>query len=173
MPGRITVVEYDPEWPRFYEEEKELILDAVGEHVKSIEHFGSTSVTGLGAKPIIDIIAGLDSQEIADRCLPALAAVGYDDVTPEPTDDDWYYCLGKGPHSPGVHLHLARHGSPFWKRHLLFRNYLRAHPDTAKEYFELKSRLVEKYADMREAYTESKTDFIENVLENALKGSKS
>ena len=172
MPGRITVVEYDPEWPRFYEEEKELILDAVGEHVKSMEHFGSTSVPGLGAKPIIDIIAGLDSQEIADCCLPALAAIGYDDVTPEPTDDDWYYCLGKGPHSPGVHLHLARYRSPFWKRHLLFRDYLRAHPDTAKEYFELKLRLVEKYADMREVYTESKTGFIENVLENALKGSK-
>ena len=172
MPGRITVVEYDPEWPRFYEEEKEFILDAVGEHIKSIEHFGSTSVTGLGAKPIIDIIAGLDSQEIADRCLPALAVIGYDDVTSEPTDDDWYYCLGKGPHSPGVHLHLARHRSPFWKRHLLFRDYLRAHPDTAKEYFELKLRLVEKYADTREVYTESKTDFIEDVLENALKGSK-
>jgi GrpB-like predicted nucleotidyltransferase (UPF0157 family) len=172
MPGRITVVEYDPEWPSFYEEEKELILDAVGEHVKSIEHFGSTSVPGLGAKPIIDIIAGLDSQKIADRCLPALAAIGYDDVTPEPTDDDWYYCLGKGLHSPGVHLHLVKHGSDFWMRHILFRDYLRTHPDTAKEYFELKLRLVEKYADMREVYTESKTDFIENVLENALKGSK-
>jgi GrpB-like predicted nucleotidyltransferase (UPF0157 family) len=172
MPGRITVVEYDPEWPSFYEEEKELILDAVGEHVKSIEHFGSTSVPGLGAKPIIDVIAGLDSQKIADRCLPALAAIGYDDVTPEPTDDDWYYCLGKGPHSLGVHLHLVKHGSGFWMRHIFFRDYLRTHPDTAKEYFELKLRLVEKYADMREVYTESKTDFIENVLENALKGSK-
>jgi len=172
VPGRITVVAYNPEWPRSYEEEKERILDAIGEHVKSIEHIGSTSVPGLGAKPILDIIAGLDSQEIADRCLPALAAIGYDDVTPEPTDDDWYYCLGKGPHSPGVHLHLVKHGSGFWMRHIMFRDYLRTHPDTAKEYFELKLRLVEKYADMREVYTESKTDFIENVLENALKGSK-
>jgi len=169
MPGRITVVEYDPEWPRFYEEEKKLILDAVGEHVKSIEHFGSTSVPSLGAKPIIDIIAGLDSQWVADRCLPALAAIGYDDVTPEPTDDDWYYCLGKGPHSLGVHLHLVKHGSGFWMRHIMFRDYLRAHPETAMEYYELKKRLVEKYANIREVYTESKTEFVNRVLEKAMK----
>jgi len=169
MPSRITVVEYDPEWPRFYEEEKKLILDAVSEHIKSIEHFGSTSVPGLGAKPIIDIIAGLDIQEVADRCLPALAAIGYDDVTPESTDDDWYYCLGKGPHSPGVHLHLVKYGSGFWKRHILYRDYLRANPETAMEYYELKKRLVEKYADMREVYTESKTEFINRVLEKAMK----
>ncbi len=172
MPGWITVVGYDPEWPRLYEEEKRLILGAVGEHVKSIEHVGSTSVPGLGAKPIIDIIAGLDSEEDADRCLPALAAIGYDDVTPEPSDDDWYYCLGKGPHSPGFHLHLMKQGSAFYMRHILFRDYLRAHPETAMEYYELKKRLVQRYADMREVYTESKTGFIENVLEIALKGSK-
>jgi len=172
MPGRITVVEYDPEWPRFYEEEKRLILGAIGAYVRSIEHVGSTSVPGLGAKPIIDIIAGLDGAEEADRCLPALAAIGYNDVTPEPTEDDWYYCLGKGPHSPGFHLHLMRHGSGFLMRHILFRDYLRAHPETAAEYYELKLSLVENFADMREVYTESKTRFIENVLEIALKSSK-
>jgi GrpB-like predicted nucleotidyltransferase (UPF0157 family) len=172
MPSRITVVEYDPEWPRTYEEEKGLILDAIGEHVRSIEHVGSTSVPGLGAKPIIDIIAGLDSGEAADRCLPALAAIGYNDVTPEPTEEDWYYCLGKAPHSPGFHLHLMKHGSGFLMRHILFRDYLRAHPDTAREYYVLKKRLAQKYADKREVYTESKTGFIENVIEIALKGSK-
>ncbi len=172
MPGRITVVEYDPEWSRVYEEEKRLIIGVVGEHVRSIHHVGSTSVPGLGAKPIIDIIAGLDGEEDADRCLPALAAIEYTDVTPEPSNEDWYHCLGKGPHSPGFHLHLMRHGSDFLKRHILFRDYLRAHPETAMEYYELKKRLVEKYADKREIYTESKTGFIENVLETALKGSK-
>ncbi len=172
MPGRITVVEYDPEWPRIYEEEKRLILGVVGEHVKSIYHVGSTSVPGLGAKPIIDIIAGLDSGEAADRCLPTLAAIGYNDVTPEPTEEDWYYCLGKTPHSPGFHLHLMKNGSEFLMRHILFRDYLRAHPETAMEYYELKKRLVEKYADKREVYTESKTGFIENIIEVALKSSK-
>ena len=172
MPGRISVVEYDPEWPRFYEEEKELILATIGGHIKSIEHIGSTSVPGLGAKPIIDILAGLDGEEEADRCLPALAAIGYNDVTPEPTEDDWYYCLGKGPHSPGVHLHLMKHGSEFLMRHILFRDYLRVHPEIAMEYYELKKRLVKKYADKREVYTESKTGFIEKVLEIALKSSK-
>ena len=172
MPGRINVVEYDPEWPRFYEEEKGLIFGAIGEHVRSMEHVGSTSVPSLRAKPIIDIIAGLDSGEAADCCLPALAAIGYNDVTPEPTEEDWYYCLGKGPHSPGFHLHLMKHGSEFLMRHILFRDYLRAHPETAREYYELKLRLVEKYADQREVYTESKTGFIENIIEIALKSSK-
>lgn len=168
MPSRITVVEYDPEWPRLYEEEKELILGAIGEHVKTIEHVGSTSVPGLGVKPIIDIIAGLDSKEGADLCLPALAAIGYNEVTPAPTNDDWYYCLGKGLHSPGIHLHLMKHGSDFRMRHILFRDYLRAHPETALEYYELKKRLADKYADMREVYTESKTEFIDGVLEKAM-----
>jgi len=172
MPGRITIVEYDPEWPRIYEEEKWLILVAVGEYVRSIHHVGSTSVPGLGAKPIIDIIAGLDSEEDADHCLPSLAAIGYTDVTREPSDDDWYYCLGKRPHSPGFHLHLMRQGSEFMMRHILFRDHLRAHPETAMEYHNLKKRLVEKYSDQRELYTESKTGFVENILDAVLKGSK-
>lgn len=170
LPGWITIVEYNPEWPRIYEEERDLILSVIGKHVKSIYHVGSTSVPGLGAKPIIDIIAGLGGGEVADRCLPALAAIGYNDVTPEPTEDDWYYCLGKGPHSLGFHLHLMRHGSGFLLRHIRFRDYLRVHPETAKEYYELKKRLVEKYADMREVYTESKTEFVNGVLEKAMKG---
>jgi len=65
-----------------------------------------------------------------------------------------------------------RQGSDFLKGHILFKDHLRAHPETAMEYYELKKRIVEKYADKREIYTESKTGFIENVLETAIMGSK-
>lgn len=65
--------------------------------MKSIHHVGSTSVPGLGEKPIINMIAGLDGEEDADRCLPALAAIGCTDVTPEPSIEDRYHCLGRGP----------------------------------------------------------------------------
>ncbi|MCW4049583.1 MAG: GrpB family protein [Candidatus Bathyarchaeota archaeon] len=169
MPGRITVVEYDPEWPMYYEKEKKLILEAISEYVITIDHIGSTSIPGLGAKPIIDILAGMDSQETADSCLEPLSRIGYDDVTPEPQEDDWYYCLGKGPHSPGVHLHFVKDGCDHWRKHILVRDYLRTHPEICREYYEMKLALVSRYADQREIYTESKSGFINRVVEKALR----
>jgi GrpB-like predicted nucleotidyltransferase (UPF0157 family) len=98
-----------------------------------------------------------------------LARIGYRDVFPEPDNEEWFYCLGKGPHSPGYHLHLVKHGSEHWNRHLLFRNYLRKHRDVAQQYQELKIRMAQEQGSDREAYTRSKTLFIESVLRQAEK----
>ncbi len=168
MPKTIVIVPYDPEWPRIYEDEKRLIQSRVGDIIRSIEHVGSTSVPGLWAKPIIDIIAGIDYAEDADKCRDLLRQDGYDDVSPG-IFEDWYYCLGKGPHSPGFHLHLVREGSPHHLKHLIFRDWLRAHNEDANSYKELKIELSERYRDERIAYTASKTDFINRIVEKAKK----
>ncbi len=168
MPKPVVIVPYDPDWPHIYEGEKRLIESRVGGIVRSIEHIGSTSVPGLWAKPIVDIIAGVDGVDDAEKCKELLREDGYDDVSPG-IGDDWYYCLGKGPHSPGFHLHLVREGSLHHRKHLLFRDWLRTHPADADAYKELKLTLSEKYRNDRVAYTDSKTVFIDGVVERAKK----
>ena len=167
MPRPVIIVEYDHQWPILYEEEGRLILGVVGHRVLAVEHIGSTAVPGLGAKPIIDMMAGVHRPSDADDCVPLLREIGYTDVTPEPEDPDWYYCLGKGPHSVGCHLHLMKFGSDSWERHLLFRDYLRTHPHVAQQYYETKRKLAAKLGFDRAAYTEAKTSFIESVIARA------
>ena len=111
MPRPVTIVDHDPQWPILYEEEKSSILEVADQKILAIEHIGSTAVPGLAAKPILDIMAGVEGEADADECVRLLRSIGYDDVTPEPETPDWYYCLGKGFYSVGYHLHLARHGS--------------------------------------------------------------
>jgi GrpB-like predicted nucleotidyltransferase (UPF0157 family) len=168
MPHPVIIVRYDPDWPRIYEEESKLIRGAIGGIILSLEHIGSTSVPGLWAKPIIDIIAGVNDSESADRCGAILYYFGYEDVSPG-DQPDWFYCLGKAPHSTGFHLHLVKEGTSFQKRHILFRDWLRTHPTDAEDYKDLKISLSEKYKDDRIAYTDSKTIYINGIVEKAEK----
>jgi len=166
MPRPIVIVPYDPGWPRIYEDERKLILGTVGGIFRSIEHVGSTSVPGLWAKPIVDIIAGVDGPDDAERCRGLLLHIGYEDVSAG-DNPDWYYCLGKGPHSPGFHLHLVKEGSQFHRKHILFRDWLSTHPSDADAYKGLKLGLSKRYKKDRAAYTNGKTQFIERIVEKA------
>jgi GrpB-like predicted nucleotidyltransferase (UPF0157 family) len=166
MPRPVVIVPYDPEWPRIYDEESTLIRDTVGGVIRSLEHVGSTSVPGLWAKSIIDIIAGVDGSAEAEKCRALLHPKGYDDASAG-DNPDWYYCLGKGLHSPGFHLHLVKEGSPFHEKHILFRDWLRSHSADAEAYKELKLNLSEKYRNDRVAYTDAKTGFIDVIVERA------
>jgi len=144
----------------------------IGHKVAAIEHIGSTAVSGLGGKPIIDIMAGVGQSADADECVPLLKDLGYIDVTPQPEEQDWYYCLSKACQEEGVklcnyHLHLVRFASDHWEKHLLFRDFLRAHPEVAHRYFVLKKRLAEKHGSDRVGYTDAKTSFIEPIVAQA------
>jgi len=171
LPGPVVIVPYDPNWPHLFNEEKICVLGVVGRLVLDIEHIGSTAVPGLAAKPIIDMMAGVQGYSEADECLPILAGIGYTSVFREPDNEEWFYCLGKGPHSVGYHLHLVKYRSEHWDRELLFRDYLRKHSDVAQRYQELKIGMAQEHRSDREAYTESKTQFIEFVLRQAEKES--
>lgn len=150
-----------------YEEERRRVLEAAGRMMLAVEHIGSTAVAGLGAKPIIDIMAGVRGSDDADDCIPALRKIGYNDITVPNENPDWYYCLGKGSHSVGYHLHLVRFMSDHWERHLIFRDYLRAHSEVAQQYDELKRKLATRCGSNRTAYTEAKTSFIESIIAQA------
>ena len=168
MSRPVYIVDYDSAWPELYESERWRVMRVIGGRVRSIEHIGSTSILGLGAKPIIDILAGVDDQENADLCVEALAVLGYDDVTPQPETPDGYYGIGRRLEGPYCHLHLVREGSRFQRDHILFRNYLREKPDAAQEYLELKKTLAERHKHQRTEYNLAKTEFITSVVERAL-----
>ena len=172
MSSPVRIVDHCSEWMTLYEEEKHRILDAIGQKAVAIEHIGSTAVPDLGGKPIIDIMVGVHQSAHADECIPLLQNLGYTDVIPEPDEPDWYYCLskvyqGQTKRLKNYHLHLVKFMSNHWKKHLLFRDYLRAHPEKAKEYYELKKALADKFGSDREGYTEAKTSFIKSMITKA------
>jgi GrpB-like predicted nucleotidyltransferase (UPF0157 family) len=164
----VVIVSYNPNWPQIYEKEKALVLKILRENTLAIEHVGSTSVPGLGAKDIVDMVVGVNDRQAAEDCLILLEPIGYTEVTPEPGRTEWFYCLGKTPGVfPRFHLHLMKYPSTFFSRHILFRDYLRIHPEIADEYCELKKRLAAEYGSDREGYTNAKTEFVESVLMKA------
>ena len=171
MSHPVNIIDYDPQWPLLYEKEKRSILEAIGHIIVRIEHIGSTAVPSLGAEPIIDIIVAVNHLNDAEKCIEPLASIGYEYV-PEYENsipERRYFHRGKPPKEQHYHLHMVELTSDFWKKHLLFRDYLRTHPEEAREYYELKKRLATKFGSNREGYTTAKTSFIESVLPQAKK----
>jgi len=168
MGALVVIVEYDPQWPTLYEEEKDRILAVVGRVIVAVEHIGSTAVPGLGAKPIIDIMAAVPHLADAEQCIEPLETIGYEYV-PEYNDiipERRYFHKGP-PEGRTHHLHIVELTSEFWERHLLFRDFLRTHPEEAQQYDLLKKELAVRFRSNREAYTDAKTSFIESVVAKA------
>ena len=167
MSDPVIIVDYNPDWPARYQAESARIFLAIEPWVAAIEHIGSTSVPGLGAKPIIDIMVGIHSLDDASHCIEPLRALGYqyhpefEDSLPERR----YF--NRGPRDDHYHLHMVELDGGFWERHLLFRDYLMSHPETAQEYERLKRELAAQYRDDRSGYTDAKTEFITSIEQKA------
>ena len=157
---RIEIVDYDPRWPALYEEERSHVAAALGAMVESFEHIGSTSVPGLSAKPIIDLLVTVALLGPADQYIEPLGSLGY---TYFPILGNVERCtFGKGsPHTH--HLHIVQHGGEEHRRPLAFRDYLRAHPADARRYDELKRELAARFHGDRRAYLKGKTDFVRSI----------
>lgn len=167
MSTPVVVIDYDPQWPIVYKEEQAEIIRVIGDKVVAIEHIGSTAVPELGAKPIIDIMVAVRHLSDADQCIQPLQSIGYEYVPePEVQIPEWRY-FRKGPQEAHRHLHMVELTSDFWRRLLLFRDYLRSHPKAAREYYALKKQLSTKCGLNRKAYTEAKTSFIQSVIARA------
>lgn len=164
--NRVTISPYNPEWPRRFTEEAAVLGTVFADGNVVIEHIGSTSVVGLGAKPIIDIMVGLERLADAESRIAVLEAVGYEYVPKyEAQLPDRRY-FRKPRFSPRTyHVHCVVKGSSFWIRHLAFRNHLRTHPESAKAYEALKRSLAARLG--KDEYTDAKTPFIEGVLATA------
>jgi GrpB-like predicted nucleotidyltransferase (UPF0157 family) len=154
----IRVVPYDPEWPRRFEDERELLEHVLEPWLEGgIHHIGATSVPGLAAKPIVDMMAGVRDLEEARAAYGPLRAEG------------WIHT----PHRPGIAhhfskegygLHLTEPGSDLWNERLAFRDALRAEQELVAEYAALKLRLASEHPDDIEAYTAGKREFVGRVL---------
>ena len=171
----VVIAPYDPAWPeRFLQERAHLLSCLPKGLIRRIEHFGSTAVPGLAAKPIVDMLVEVtDLEETRARIAPVLESQGYDYFWRATQGDDgppFYAWFIKRNLRTGVrthHIHMVeRKFADHWDR-LLFRDYLIEHPDVAREYEALKYRLAAADARDRVAYTRGKTEFIARVTEQA------
>ena len=160
----VTLVDYDPEWPKLFEREAERIRGALGERVLVLEHVGSTSVPGLCAKPIVDILLEVPDSDDEDAYVPALEAAGYRLVIREP---DWekHRCF-KGPDT-NINLHVYSPGNGQTSRYRLFRERLRSHPEELALYAAKKRELATREWKYIQHYADAKTEVVEEILGRA------
>jgi GrpB-like predicted nucleotidyltransferase (UPF0157 family) len=167
--GPIVIAAYDPAWPALFEQERAKLAAILGALVVAIEHVGSTAVPGLAAKPIIDLLVGVRTlAEARSRCVEKLPAVGYA-YLPEYQawlPDELFFRKGV----PWTHhVHVMEPSDPGWQRRLLFRDYLRAHPDAADAYATLKRGLATAFKDDIAAYRNAKDEFVAQMMAKARK----
>ena len=161
---RIRISPYDPGWPDRFDEERAALAEAIGAWLAGgIHHVGSTAVPGLEAKPIIDILAGVRDLDESRACFEPLARLGY--VYAPYLPEQMHWLCKPGPSRRTHHLHLVPAGSKRFRDELAFRDRLRADPETAEEYADLKRRLAARFEDDREAYTDAKAEFVLRVLD--------
>jgi GrpB-like predicted nucleotidyltransferase (UPF0157 family) len=161
----IVVVDYDPAWPALFAALRAPVAAALQEIAVAIEHVGSTAVPGLAAKPIIDLDVALRTEADLPAAIERLARLGYayegDLGVPGRTAFAW------PPGAARHHLYVCTLDSAAYRRHLLFRDYLRAHPDMAAAYAALKHQLAARYRMQRDAYTEAKGPFVRAAMSRA------
>jgi GrpB-like predicted nucleotidyltransferase (UPF0157 family) len=156
----ITVVPYDPDWPRAFERERVRLARRLAPWLDGgVHHIGSTSIPGMAAKPFIDMLAGVRDLNEARAAYVVLEAEGYEHTPHRP---DVAHHFSKGPYG----LHLTERDSTLWRERLVFRDVLRRDAALAREYEALKLRLAREAPDIR-AYTDAKRAFVHRVLVDA------
>ena len=161
----LEVVEYDNNWPEEFKAEKNFLDSVLREYIYgSIEHVGSTSVIGLAAKPVIDIMLGVESLDASVAAIDILVKNGYCYYPYKPDVMHWF--CKPSPEVRSHHLHLIPYKSCLWYERIQFRDYLRTHPEVADQYAELKLKLAADSLNDREDYTRKKWPFIQQVLKS-------
>ena len=160
----INIVDYDRTWPHKFHKHAKVIADALGTEALRIEHIGSTSVPGLAAKPIIDILVVVADSSNEPTYLPQLLAAGYFLRVREP---DWNEHRMLRTPEKDVHIHIYSMGCPEIDRNVMFRDRLRQNAGDRRRYTQTKRELAKKeWIDMN-AYANAKTEIIERILEAA------
>lgn len=151
-------------WKKLYEEEAKKIRIAIGDFVLDVQHIGSTAISGIKAKPIIDIAVMLSSLDKAEDLIEPLAKLGYNHDKPESSSERYFFRKGE---PVRYHLSLTAPNVTFWQRQILFRDYLIGHPSLAKEYEKLKLEMIKKDPAGGKKYLNAKSLFVRKVLELA------
>lgn len=166
--GTVQLQPYDPGWAEEFTIEKAALKAAFGNKLVAIEHIGSTSVPGLAAKPVIDMVAAVDSFDNFTDFIAPLQAMGYEYMPERMFTDRKFF--PKGPHSSRTHhLNLVLRNDPEqWVKPIAFRDYLRSHEQDRNEYASLKLAFAAAHAHDRAAYTKAKNSFIQAIFRKAL-----
>jgi GrpB-like predicted nucleotidyltransferase (UPF0157 family) len=187
---KIPFSPYSDQWPLDFQERAETIRQAVGNLPITIDHIGSTSVVGLGAKPIIDMLIGVEEEKDLDELIRPMMVFGYtyfkkyeqempyrrlfvllkpltEQQPPTIIDSDDDYNSGEL-FAPIVNVHAIVKDTHHWTRHIAFRDFLRAHPEVTKRYYELKQQLAQLEFEHHLEYNQAKNDFVKEVEKEAL-----
>lgn len=162
--GLVSLSPHSEKWHRLYKIERDRLLDAIGDPSLKVEHIGSTSICGIAAKPVLDMMIGTAEYAPELPFVKNLEDLGY-----EYKGENWIperHYFGKG--SPRtVHLNVVRHGGEFWLKHIAFRDLLKMSREAALEYERLKLSLADQFPNDRDAYTNGKAEFIAKILKQA------
>lgn len=166
--GTVKVVAYNPNWNKEFEAEKQRLLDAFGDKILAVEHIGSTSISGLAAKPIIDMVVAVKSFDDLPEFVNGLQKLGYEHIPERMFDNRKFFPKGSQENRTH-HLNLVLHDDPEqWTKPIAFRDYLRTHDREREEYAKLKITLAQEYANDRDTYTKLKDDFFQSIIDKAL-----
>lgn len=164
----VTLHAHDASWSGLFELERDRLLAMFPGELIEVQHIGSTAVPGLQAKPIIDILAGVESMAVAESLVEPLCCSGYTtsaDFNAALSDRKWFMRWANGHRTH--HLHVVVHRGDVWRQQLKFRDALRLQPQLAARYEALKTDLAAKHPNDREAYTDAKSEFVRAVVGDA------
>ena len=164
----VALVPYDPQWPTLFETERNRLVRLFPNQFLDIQHFGSTAIPGMPAKPIIDLLAGVESMAVADSLVGPLLNSSYTtsaEFNATLVDRRWFMRWANGRRTH--HLHIVVHGGAEWRRRLRFRDKLRTDTELAHRYALLKEKLAAQHSVDREAYTCAKSEFVLSVVGDA------
>lgn len=162
----VELYAHSEEWSLLFEKEKLIIYNCVKEYVVDIQHVGSTSIGGMYAKPIIDIVVAIEHFDDGFRLIDDIESLGYHFKGSLGKSNRFFFW--KGTETKNTHnLHIVQYGDKNWDNLILFRDFINNHPDYRDKYCRLKLDLANKYKDDRVAYTSSKTKFILDVIQLA------
>ena len=161
--AKVTVLPYDRAWKKAFEAIKQELEQALGDSIIGIEHVGSTSVEGLSAKPCIDIDVIIPDYSVFDTVVERLAAIGYIHEGNLGIPDREAFKYFDKPHLMKHHLYVCPQSSEELRRHITFRDFLRANPDAAKKYGLVKETAARLYPDDIDQYIAYKSPCIEEL----------
>lgn len=167
MVRKVEVVPYHSDWPEKFQAEARALAELFGDLLLSIHHFGSTAIPGISAKPIIDVLIIVSDVQAVDRLNDRLRARGYMPVGEYGIPGRRFFYKGTEDHRTH-HLHVYEQGNPHILRHLAFRDYMCAHPYTAREYSRLKERLAQQFPEDMDSYIAGKNAFVKEQEQRAL-----
>ncbi|WP_310487437.1 GrpB family protein [Chamaesiphon sp. VAR_69_metabat_338] len=168
MTRKVEVVPHDRNWQNLFKAESRQLSIAFGDNAIAIHHIGSTAIETIYAKPIIDILIEVKNLDRVDDLNPQIESLGYITMGEFGIVGRRFFRKDDNAGIRTHHIHTFEVGSPQIERHLAFRDYLRSHPEAARQYSELKQQLAQQYPTDIQNYMDGKADFIAEIDNQAL-----